>query len=206
MKIVCYARVSQDDLHCENQKLALDAWLERNAKDIESHQYLQEEESSRKTRPIKEGIIKDFRAGKFDTVVVVQIFRFARSMIELVQDVEGIVNQGGRFISINDGFDFQKARFNASAQLQLSMFAAFAQFERELIRERTIAGVARAKAQGKARGRHPVGCGCGFRSVDGKVYHNGPVKPVRDEKNVVIGWKQTSPVIPIQTTEGIGLD
>lgn len=151
MKAILYARVSRDDLHCENQKKILLEWVERNG--VKEFNYVQEEESSRKTRPIKESVLKAFREGKADTVVVTRIDRFARSLQELVMDVEGIINQGGRFVSIMNGFDFDKKNYNASQQLMLNIFASFAQFEREIIRERTIEGLARVRAQGKKLGR-----------------------------------------------------
>lgn len=188
MKVALYMRVSRDDLHCENQKRSLETWVERNKPEF--HQYFQEEESTRKTRPIKESVIKAFRNGEFDTIVVHRIDRFARSMIELVQDVESIINSRGRFVSISNSFDFEKSAYTASQQLQLNIFAAFAQFERELIRERTLDGLARAKAWGKIGGRHPKACGCGFKSADGKVVHDGPIKPIRDEANKAIGWSE----------------
>lgn len=150
-KFVFYARVSRDDLHCENQKQILLNWAKSN--NIIDFDYFQEEISSRKTRPIKESIIKSFREGKYNGLVVVRIDRFARSLQELIMDVENIINQNGRFVSIMNGFDFQKANYNASQQLMLNIFASFAQFEREIIRERTIEGLARVRAQGKKLGR-----------------------------------------------------
>lgn len=187
MKVALYARVSRDDLFCENQRKVLDDWVKREG--LSDVDFFQEEESTRKTRPVKENVIKSFREGVYDTIVVVRIDRFARSLQELVMDVEGIINGGGRFVSIMNGFDFRKATYNASQQLILNIFASFAQFEREIIRERTLEGLARAKAQGKIAGRHPVGCGCGKRFPDGRV-HNGSVKPVRDASNKIVGWNQ----------------
>ena len=155
MKPVFYARVSRDDLFCENQEQSLIAWAERNGLNKEQFQmvYRKEEMTTRKTRPIKEGILLDFRKGMFDTIVVVKIDRWARSLQELIMDVEGIVQNNGRFIAISNGFDFQKEQYNASQQLMLNIFGAFAQFEREMIRERTIEGLMRVKAQGKVLGR-----------------------------------------------------
>ena len=151
MKVALYARVSRDDLHCENQKLVLDEWVKREgASDVK---YFFEEVSSRKTRPEKEKVLQGFRKGEFDTIVCVKLDRFARSLQELIMDIEGIVNSGGRFIAISNGMDFQKKSYNASQQLMLNIFGAFAQFEREMIRERTLDGLARAKAQGKKLGR-----------------------------------------------------
>lgn len=151
MKVALYARVSRDDLHCENQRLVLEEWRQRN--NVTECAYFQEEASSRKTRPVKESVIHSFRNGDFDTVVVTRIDRFARSLQELIMDVEGILNNGGRFVSVLNGFDFDKKSYNASQQLMLTIFAAFAQFEREIIRERTLEGLARVRAQGKRLGR-----------------------------------------------------
>ena len=68
-------------------------------------------------------------------------------------DVREIVDTGGRFVAILNGFDFSKSRFNASQQLMLNIFGSFAEFEREIIRERTLEGLARVRAQGKKLGR-----------------------------------------------------
>lgn len=155
MKPIFYARVSRDDLFCENQKRVLLEWAIRNGitETDFNNNYVQEEMSSRKTRPKKEAVIKNFRAGVYDCVVVTRIDRFARSLQELVMDIEGIINNGGRFVSIMNSFDFDKKSYNASQQLMLNIFASFAQFEREIIRERTLEGLARVKAQGKKLGR-----------------------------------------------------
>lgn len=186
MKVICYARVSRDDLNCQNQKRTLDMWVERMKP--ESCQYLEEQMSSRKNRPIKEGVLRDFRDGKIDTIVVARLDRWARSTIELVSNIEEVIKAGGRFVCVGNGFDFRKDEYDASMKVQLTMMAAFAEFERGLIRERTFDGLAVAKARGKVLGRHPIGCGCGFRSADGKVRHDGPIKPKRDEHNKVVGW------------------
>ena len=151
MKVALYARVSRDDLHCENQKLVLDEWCKRES--VTDATYFFEEVSSRKTRPEKEKVLQGFRRGDFDTIVCVKLDRFARSLQELIMDIEGIVNSGGRFVAISNGMDFQKKSYNASQQLMLNIFGAFAQFEREMIRERTLDGLARARAQGKKLGR-----------------------------------------------------
>lgn len=151
MKVALYARVSRDDLYCENQIIVLKEWILRNG--VTEYELFKEEVSSRKTRPEKEKVIKGFREGKYDVVVVTRIDRFARSLQELVMDVRSIIDNKGRFVSIMNGFDFQKNTFNASQSLMLNIFASFAEFEREIIRERTVEGLARVKAQGKKLGR-----------------------------------------------------
>ena len=137
-------------MNCENQKRVLLDWATRNQLEYD---YFQEEMTTRKTRPIKEEVLRMYRDGTYSGIIVVRIDRFARSLQELVMDIEGIINSGGRFVSITNGFDFNKQTYNASQQLMLNIFASFAQFEREIIRERTLEGLERAKAQGKKLGR-----------------------------------------------------
>ena len=151
MTTVYYMRVSMDDQRCENQRAAGIAWAAREG--ITDMQFFEESQSTRKSRPIKEKIMTDFRTGKVDTIVVLRLDRWARSNIELCTGVQEIIDKGGRFVCIRNGFDFCKKNWNASNQLMFGIFSAFAEFERELIRERTLEGVARAKAEGKHCGR-----------------------------------------------------
>lgn len=151
VKTVLYSRVSRDDLVCENQKRLLEDWAKLNG--ILEFDYFSEELSSRKTRPIKEKILQDIRNGVYKCVVVVRLDRWARSLQELISDIHQIINAGGRFVSISNGFDFKKDNFNSGNQLMLNIIGAFAEFEREIIRERTLEGLARARSQGKHLGR-----------------------------------------------------
>lgn len=152
-KVALYARVSRDDLTCENQNIVLRTWAERNEVSPDRYELFNETMTTRKTRPVKEDVLKRFREGEFDTIVVSKLDRFARSNIELVMDVQRLVEAGGRFVSIGNSFDFRKGAFNSTQMLTLQIFGAFAEFERELIRERTLEGLARARAQGKKLGR-----------------------------------------------------
>lgn len=165
MKVALYARVSKDDMYCENQKTILIDYCKRN--NFTEYDYFQDEISSRKTRPEKERLVQELRKGVYKTIIVARIDRFARSLQELVMDVRGIVENGGRFISVLNGFDFQKSSFNASQQLMLNIFASFAEFEREIIRERTLEGLARVRMQGKKLGRKTNGtiCTCGHSAT-----------------------------------------
>jgi DNA invertase Pin-like site-specific DNA recombinase len=140
-------------LDCANQTAVLKSWTERNGFKPEECEFFTEVMSTRKTRPVKADLINRFRKGEFGTIVVTRIDRFARSSVELVQDIHAVVDAGGRFVSVMNGFDFQKGSLNASQMLMLQIFAAFAEFEREIIRERTLEGLARVKALGKHLGR-----------------------------------------------------
>lgn len=151
MKVACYARVSRDDLHCENQLIVLRNWCKNQG--VTDAVFLQETMSTRKTRPVKEQLLQDFRSGKFDTLVVARLDRWARSLQELVMNINEVVNGGGRFVSVMNGFDFERKSFNASQQLLLNVIGAFAEFERAIIRERTLEGLAKARLEGRVGGR-----------------------------------------------------
>jgi putative DNA-invertase from lambdoid prophage Rac len=152
MNIAAYCRVSREDLNNENQKLIINNHL-KNAGLIGSVDWFFEMQSSRKTRPIKQDLINKAREGHYKIIIFARIDRFARSTTELVMDVEELISIGIRVISVQNGWDFQKQAYNSQDMLMLRLFSAFAEFERELIRERTLEGLARAKAQGKRLGR-----------------------------------------------------
>jgi DNA invertase Pin-like site-specific DNA recombinase len=78
--------------------------------------------------------------------------RWARSSTELILDTKEILDKSIGFISVSDNLDFS----TAAGKLHFQILSAFAEFERVLIRERTIEGLNRARKQGKKPGR-PVG-------------------------------------------------
>ena len=150
-KIALYCRVSLSNgsQTTENQKIRLVEFAEKNGYDYDLYE---ETESSRKTRPVKQGLLQKLRNGEYDSVVVYKLDRWARSSTELILDTKEILDKGIGFISISDNLDFG----TASGKLHFQILSAFAEFERELIRERTLEGLRRAKLQGKKSGR-PTG-------------------------------------------------
>lgn len=151
MKAALYCRVSREDLHNANQLQILELRCKKEGWEFVA---FQEEESSRKTRPIKQAMLQRLRAGEFDVLLFTRLDRFARSMAELVMDVEQLVDSGVRVLVVQQGLDFSKGEgFNSISRLQLQIFGAFAEFERELIRERTLEGLARARSEGRIGGR-----------------------------------------------------
>ena len=145
-KIALYCRVSTNKQTNENQKIRLLKYAEENHVNYDLYE---EVESSRKTRPVKAEIMTKARNGEYLAIVVYKLDRFARSFSELIMDVQELVNKNIGFISISDTLDFS----TASGQLHFQILSAFANFEREIIRTRTIEGIARAKMQGKKLGR-----------------------------------------------------
>lgn len=146
MKVAIYCRVSRGDLNPENQKRQL---IEYAVLKGWSYEIFEETESTRKTRPIKEGILQAIRQGKFDGILIYKLDRWARSLQELIMNVTEITNRGKQFIVLTQPFDTT----SSAGMLMMQILGAFAEFEREIIRERTMAGLDRARSQGKKLGR-----------------------------------------------------
>lgn len=168
-----YARVSTEDQHCQMQLTDGHGMAERNGWEIVEYIDM---ESTRNRRPELERLLKDAKARKFDIVWCWKLDRFGRSAKELLTNTELLDLAGIRFIS--GVIDTDKR--SPMAKLTFTMLAAFAEFERDLIRERTMAGSAeyrRAFAAGK------VGVGKSRESRSGKNLPPGRPKRVfrRDE-------------------------
>lgn len=103
-------------------------------------------------RPQLQAMLKHVREG--DTIHVHSIDRLARSLRDLGQIIDDLQYQG---VSIH--FHKNNLKFSGkpspSEKLMLNMLGAFAEFEREIIRERQAEGIAKAKAKGKYQGRKP---------------------------------------------------
>jgi len=82
---------------------------------------------------------------EYDAVMVWKLDRWARSAQELIREVTILDDRGVKFISFTDNIDLS----SASGRLQFNVIAAFAQFERDIISERTKEGLKRAKNVGK---------------------------------------------------------
>ena len=137
-KIALYCRVSTSEQTTENQRIRLIGFA--NDKGYEFDTY-EEVESSRKTRPVKQALLAKLRNNEYDAVVIYKLDRWARSSTELILDTKELIDKGVGFISISDNLDFT----TAAGKLQFQILCAFAEFERELIRSRTIEGLRRVK-------------------------------------------------------------
>jgi putative DNA-invertase from lambdoid prophage Rac len=145
-RIALYVRVSTSEQTTENQKIRLVEYAENNGY---AYDIYEETESTRKTRPVKQNLLAKLRNHEYDAVVVYKLDRWARSSTELILDTKELIDKGVGFISVSDSLDFS----TAAGKLHFAILSAFAEFERELIRERTIEGLRRAKKQGKVAGR-----------------------------------------------------
>ena len=147
-KIALYVRVSTNLQTNDNQKPRLIAYAK--SKNI-SYDLFEETESTRKTRPVKQALLQKLRNHEYESVIVFKLDRWARSSTELILDTKELIDKGIGFISLSDNLDFT----TASGKLHFQVLAAFAEFERSLISERTKEGLRRVR-QTKKLGR-PIG-------------------------------------------------
>ena len=103
-------------------------------------------------RPGLQRILEAAQRGKVDIVIVWKLDRFGRSAFDLLANIRKLEDAGVRFIALTQGIDI-KPNGDAMGRLMLTMLAAVAEFERSLIRERTLLGIAKARASGKRIGR-----------------------------------------------------
>lgn len=96
-------------------------------------------------------LMRDARRKKFDVVAVWKLDRLGRSLIHLMQVVNELSSLGIGVVDITQGIDTSTR--SPAGNVILTVIGAMAQFERELISERTIAGVASARKRGSRMGR-----------------------------------------------------
>ena len=135
-----YARVSTDDQTLDLQRDAL--------KRARCREMYEEQAGGKNTgRPQLEGCLKSLREG--DTLVVWRLDRLGRNLADLVKLIADLEQRKINFESLTE-----KIETNSPAgRLVFHVFAALAEFERNLIRERTVAGLKAARARGRAGGR-----------------------------------------------------
>jgi len=149
MKVAIYVRVSRTDQILENQINPLVEYANRMGWEYE---IFREKESTRKSRPIQWDLYNRLLKKEFDGLLFYKLDRWARSLRELVTHIEELTSKGVNVISYTENIDLN----TPTGRLMLHFIGAFAQFERSMIRERTMAGLDRARAQGKTLGRPRV--------------------------------------------------
>jgi DNA invertase Pin-like site-specific DNA recombinase len=173
-KIALYVRVSTSDQTVENQKIRLIDYAEKNGL---KYDIFEEIESTRKTRPVKQALLARLRNYEYDSIGIYKLDRWARSSTELILDTKELLDKGIGFISISDNLDFS----TAAGKLHFQILSAFAEFERELIRERTIEGLRRAKMQGKHAGRPKGSKDTKKRKKSGYILREAQKRKNKDE-------------------------
>ena len=138
--IIGYARVSTQD---QNLNLQTDALSAAGCEKV-----FQEKISGKsKDRPAFNEMLAQLRKG--DTVVVWKLDRLARSLKDLIDILNQLKLMEVNFLSIQDGINTD----TATGRFTFNIFASLSEFERDIISERTKAGLASAKARGRTGGR-----------------------------------------------------
>lgn len=138
--LVGYARVSTMD---QSMRLQKDALLKAGCEEI----YTDVASGIKTARPGLHMALSHLRKG--DTLVVWRLDRLGRSLGHLIQTIKELNEKGIAFKSLQENID----TITSGGQLIFHIFGALAQFERELIKERTTAGLKAARARGRLGGR-----------------------------------------------------
>jgi len=148
MRAAIYVRVSTLDQHPENQLAELRRYVQARA--WTAAEYVDRGVSGAKDRrPALDQLICDARRRRFDAVVCWRLDRLGRNLKHLITLLEELQALGVAFVSLAEGIDAT----TPAGKLQMHILGAIAEFERERIRERVLAGLARARTQGKRLGR-----------------------------------------------------
>ena len=153
-KVAIYTRVSTLDQTIDNQLIELRDHCSKMGWEIVK-EYADEGLSgtlSREKRPALNSLIKDAYRKRFDSVVCWDISRIGRSMKELVLFLSDMKDKGVGICSVRQGFDTS----TSMGEIMFQFVGILSSWEREMIRERTLAGLERAKREGKTLGRRKV--------------------------------------------------
>ena len=153
-RVGIYHRVSTLDQDLGLAHRELTGWVERQGGQVA----LEVEETASGAwngRPGLREVLDAARTGEVDTVIVWKLDRFGRSALDVLSNIESLASAGVRFVAVTQGLDVKPAG-DAMSRLLLGVLAAVAEFERDLIRERTMLGLERARAKGTKLGRPRV--------------------------------------------------
>jgi putative DNA-invertase from lambdoid prophage Rac len=148
MRAALYARVSTHDqqtlgLQTESMQFYINdrSWnVARRVEDVGS---------GAKDRPGRESLLKSARRREVDVVVVWRLDRWGRSLPDLIVTLRERTDLGVGFVSLTEALDLT----TPTGRAMTGMLAVFAEFEREILRERVRAGIAQARKEGRPLGR-----------------------------------------------------
>lgn len=151
MRTAIYARVSTG----EQQTLSMQ--IKKMKEYVKSRKWILTAEvedvaSGAKTRPKREELLKMARRKEIDAIIVWKLDRFGRSLADLITTLNELKELEVTFVSLTEALDFS----TPSGRAMAGMLSIFAEFEREMIRERVKAGIANAREKGKPHGRPPT--------------------------------------------------
>lgn len=162
-RVGIYARISTDDQAADLQFQALRRYV-RDRRWIKAFEVKETESGAARDRPKRQRLLEAARRREIDVVLVWKLDRWSRSLLDLIHTLQELKSLGVGFISITEALDLTTPMGRAMT----GMLGVFAEFEREILRERIKAGIRAAKLQGRAHGR-PVSAGLKIKQVK-KLY------------------------------------
>jgi len=151
-KVGIYARVSKAEQKTVNDQIRIckEYCQLRDWQVIDT--WHDEDSGANDNRINRAKVIAAYRQRIINVVLVWRMDRWSRSLKDLIGTIEDMQSSNTCFVSITEGLDLT----NAAGRVIVHILGAFAQFERELIQERTKLGLARVRAQGQILGRPKV--------------------------------------------------
>lgn len=148
MKVGLYARVSTHDQ--QTLRLQLEA-MRKYAKSRKWKITLEVRDigSGASERPKREELLQAARRREIDSILVWKLDRWGRSLPDLVLTLRELNEIGVAFVSLTEALDLS----TPSGRAMVGLLSVFAEFERDLLRERVKAGIAQAKLEGRSGGR-----------------------------------------------------
>jgi DNA invertase Pin-like site-specific DNA recombinase len=148
MRAGLYARVSTHDQQTLGlQAEAMKSYIKDRGWDVVKR--VEDVGSGAKDRAGRDALLKAARRREVDVVVVWRLDRWGRSLPDLVVTLRELTELGVGFVSLTEALDLTTPTGRAMA----GMVAVFAEFEREILRERVRAGIAQARKEGRPHGR-----------------------------------------------------
>jgi DNA invertase Pin-like site-specific DNA recombinase len=151
MRVAIYARVSTHDQQTLGLQPEAMATYIKNRGWVVTRQ-IEDIGSGSKERPGRESLLMAARRREIDVIVVWRLDRWGRSVADLMTTLRDLTDLGVGFVSLTEALDLTTPTGRAMA----GMLAIFAEFEREILRERVRAGIAQARKEGRPHGRPPT--------------------------------------------------
>lgn len=149
LRVALYARVSTSDQTAENQLIELRGYAAARGWCVTAEYIDHGISGSTTSRPQLDAMMRAARRRQLDAVVTWRLDRLGRSLSHLVTVLNELTSLGIAFVSLGEAIDMT----TPAGRLQAHILSAMAEFERERIRERVRAGIARARKSGKRLGR-----------------------------------------------------
>ena len=148
MRAAIYARVSTLEQEPENQLQELRRYCELRGWTLQEH-VDRGVSGAKDRRPALDELLRDAKRRRFDVLVCWRLDRLGRNLRHRIPLLDELQALGVGFVTLNEGIDTS----TPAGKLQLHILSAIAEFERARIRERVVAGLRRAKTEGKKLGR-----------------------------------------------------